>query len=457
MSFIKSHVLFEERTLYGIKYLLVHDDRLDYNHFQRNVYLIRDPVYINRIKRSCNKIYITNNIIYSGIITSRFFGEMFYDKFYNTITYNNNYGEDINDIVNPFCICCDGINASQQNLFSLIPKFTHLYQQQPVVHPTNYNRFISSRNNPVLNTMNPVLNTMNPVFNTTKYVNNPYEYIYIQDAPLSQYPIQPFQSNVVDTPKTRLRPLLKNDTNTIKPTKNIRNTRLKTKQPIKLNYEEELNTYYDEELKTYKIIEENELRHMYRKSINKVTINSPNYGLVSRTDFPNEIDLNDYIITEDVKTDDYYEDTLKRAIEESMSTEQKANKYIDSMKDIVSAYSVATTITFRYNPITKSYVYDLKMTENDIPENEVYKCPICMEIINTSLINKKNKDNNFIIVSPCECTGTEGLMHRTCYIECIKNEAVGCKIYCQKPFKVPSIIDISTYRIMLESYRHLLK
>jgi hypothetical protein len=469
MSFSKSHVLMEEKTPTGTsRYLLVHDEKLNTTHFERIVYVITDPFYISWIQKSCNKIYVKNNIMYSGVIASGSFGEKFYDKYYKTFVCNNYNGNDINNIINPVCIKCGGIDAFGQCGFSSIPIYTKMSASQQATSmlttPTQQQYYSLSQYNPgsrhrrLFNTYaSPNITSTIPTYS---YTHQPY-----QSPRRASRRQNSIRDNLSSVRITTFRTVPKQDSIASKPTATPQpkfkdkyipiSSRNLSSKPCKAKATGQID--YDEELKTYKILEGTARRRLRIQAINKLIINSPKYGPVKQSEFPDEIDLDDYIVTEDVDTDDYYEESLKRAIEGSMSDEQKAEKYIDSMKDIVSAYSIATTITFKYNAKCKSYEYDLKMTDNDIPEDELYKCPICMEIINTSLVNKKNKDGKFIIVSPCECNGTEGLMHRSCYMECIKNEVVECKIYCRKPFTVPSIIDMSTYRILLESYRHLLK
>jgi hypothetical protein len=110
MSILKSHVFIEERTPTGINYLLIHDERQDIYHFVRTVYVTTDPTYISWIRKSCNKIYVANSIVHACIIKSMLFGEKFYNYYYKTIIYDDYNGNNIDNIINSYCIKCNGAN-----------------------------------------------------------------------------------------------------------------------------------------------------------------------------------------------------------------------------------------------------------------------------------------------------------------------------------------------------------
>jgi hypothetical protein len=169
-------------------------------------------------------------------------------------------------------------------------------------------------------------------------------------------------------------------------------------------------------------------------------INSPRFGIVRKDLYPNEPDLNEY------KPE---QKTVRPHIPIPTNDNKTLEKRIEELIKDTNDYKIKCSINYKFNGAL--FQYNIDVVDEEIRGDDIYKCIICQDNIIRVIIGEK-ENGKYKIVSPCDCSGSGGLMHRTCYNECIKNAYVQCTI-CRINYHIPEHIDKETKKSLKKDYK----
>lgn len=202
-------------------------------------------------------------------------------------------------------------------------------------------------------------------------------------------------------------------------------------------------------------IRENRRSYGYRDSqpTDVEYINSPRYGRVRKDLFPDEPDLDQYKNTIDSKEDVEFKQQMATAIEASKSTEQRFQDKLEKMIKDVKSHHLTCDIVVEYNPRLGKHVFNIITKEEEIPDEEIMRCIICCGDLTKSNF-EENSDGSFDIVAPCKCRGSGGIMHESCYQDCIKHDVLECSV-CKSHFVKPNKIRNVTKIVLYTDYQHM--
>jgi hypothetical protein len=183
-------------------------------------------------------------------------------------------------------------------------------------------------------------------------------------------------------------------------------------------------------------------------------INSPRYGRVRKDLFPDEPDVDQYKNTIDSKEDIEFKKQIAKAIEASKSAEQRFQDKLDKMIKDLKSHHLTCNIVVEYNPRNGKHIYTIITKEEAIPDEEMMRCVICFGDL-TKVDFEINSDGSFDIVAPCKCRGSGGIMHESCYQNCIKHDTLECNI-CKSHFVKPNKIRKVTKSVLTSDYQHMI-